>query len=300
MFYYSAGNYYKERFGEKIYRLSLPGGKTCPNRDGRIGSRGCIFCSAGGSGEFAPSPGLSYPEQLEFAKRLVRDKAGRRFTAYFQSFTSTYGDIDEMYRRFSFFAEQEEIAALSIATRPDCLPPEVMELLIRINKIKPVYIELGLQSVHASTSEYIRRGYDTAVYDDAVERLKNAGLPVIAHVILGLPFETKEQMYETVSHVAKSRIHGIKLQLLHVIAGTDLEKDYLSGKFSVLGMEEYIGILGHCVELLPEDMVIYRLTGDGDKRSLVAPLWSGNKKAVLGAVNRYFRDNDITQGRKFL
>lgn len=288
-----------EKFGEKLYKLALDGGFTCPNRDGTLGSRGCIFC-LGGSGAFAEKPRESVTEQIERAKARVEKKnPGGKYIAYFQSYTNTYGSPEKLERLFTEAISHPDVAALSVGTRPDCLPKETVELLSRLNRIKPVWVELGLQTVHEKTAEYIRRGYPLSVYDDAVLRLKAAGLYVVTHMIIGLPGETPEMIYETAEHIGKSGADGIKLQLLHVLKGTDLEHDWREGKFETLSMEEYIEILEGCVRRLPPNMTIHRLTGDGDKKSLIAPLWSADKKRVLNAINEAFRRDNVTQGELY-
>lgn len=294
--YYSLNQYLKDTFGEKVYKIALDGGFTCPNRDGTIGMGGCIFCSGAGSGEFAQSRKLSIREQLDKGRELLSKKIrGGKYIAYFQAFTNTYGPLEQLRELYEEAMEPEDIVALSIATRPDCLPQEVVELLSELNRIKPVWVELGLQTIHEKTASYIRRGYSLHVYEDAVQRLKAAGLTVITHVILGLPFETEQQMKQTVSYVGKSGADGIKLQLLHVIRGTDLEREYLEGKFEVLSMEAYVKLVVDCLELLPPGMVVHRLTGDGDKKSLVAPMWSADKKRVLGLLQAEIkkREKDV-------
>ena len=279
--------YLRETFGCKVYKIALSGGFTCPNRDGKLGTGGCIFCSAGGSGEFAEDPKKSITAQIEDGKKRVSDKikAGK-YIAYFQSFTGTYAPVNVLRRLFTEAITPPDIAVLSIATRPDCLPPEVLDLLSELNGIKPVWIELGLQTIHEKTAGYIRRGYETYVYDRAVQELHERGIKVITHVILGLPGETKEDMKETVKHVCGIGSDGIKLQLLHVLKGTDLEKEYIEGKFNVLSEDEYISILKEIVPIIPDTCVIHRLTGDGDKRLLVAPLWSGDKKHIIKRVRK--------------
>lgn len=296
--YYSLNEYYQQTFGKKVYRLAISGGMTCPNRDGTLDTRGCIFCSAGGSGEFAASAKLSITEQLAAAKSRVKSKAkDNAYIAYFQPFTNTYADVDTLRRLYEEAIAPDEIVGLAIGTRPDCLSPQVIDLLAQINAIKPVTVELGLQTIHLSTAAYIRRGYPLSVYDDAIKALHAAGIRVVTHVILGLPGESEEMMLQTVSYVG-GMTDGIKLQLLHVIAGTDLEREYRAGICDVLTMDAYIRILMQCIELLPPNVVIYRLTGDGDKRSLVAPLWSADKKRVLNAINKALEDGDIRQGRQ--
>ncbi|MBQ9679071.1 MAG: TIGR01212 family radical SAM protein [Ruminococcus sp.] len=299
MNYYSLNEYYKQKYGKKVYRLAISGGMTCPNRDGTLGTRGCIFCSAGGSGEFASSATFSVAEQLEQAKRRVKAKTSdNAYIAYFQPFTNTYADVDTLRRLYREAIAPEEIVGLSIGTRPDCLPPEVIDLLGEINAVKPVTVELGLQTIHEATAQYIRRGYPLTVYDRAIEALHQAGIEVVTHVILGLPYETEEMMYKTVSYVGE-RTDGIKLQLLHVLENTDLADEYRSGIFDVLSLEDYTRILCRCIEILPEKVVVYRLTGDGDKRSLIAPLWSADKKKTLNFINRFMRENNIQQGRLY-
>lgn len=279
--------YCRELFGEKVYKISLNGGFTCPNRDGTLGRRGCIFCSAGGSGDFAPEAALPIDTQIELAKKRVAEKfRGERYIAYFQAFTNTYAPVQRLRGLYFPVIEREDIAALSIATRPDCLGEDVLELLAELNAVKPVWVELGLQSVHERTAEYIRRGYPLEVYDRAVERLKGLDIHCVSHVILGLPGESTEDMLDTVRHVVGLGGGGIKLQLLHVLEGTDLADDYRAGLFETLSLEEYVEILKKCAEIIPEDMVVHRLTGDGPKRSLIAPLWSGDKKRVINSVNR--------------
>ena len=296
--YNSINEYYKQKYGKKVYRLAISGGMTCPNRDGTLDKRGCIFCSAGGSGEFAADAELSVAEQLEQAKRRVSAKTSDNlYIAYFQPFTNTYAPVDKLRRLCEEAISPEDIAGLAIGTRPDCLPPEVLDLLSEINAKKPVTVELGLQTIHESTAEYIRRGYPLSVYDEAVKALRSRGIGVITHVILGLPHETEDMMYETVSYVGQ-RTDGIKLQLLHVIEGTDLADEYRSGKFETLSLEAYTRILCRCIELLPEHVVICRLTGDGDKRSLIAPLWSADKKRTLNYINKSLEEHNIRQGKK--
>lgn len=284
-------DYCREQFGEKLYKLSLNGGMTCPNRDGTLGSRGCIFCSAGGSGDFAASAVLTMEEQIEDAKSRVSKKYhGSRYIAYFQAYTNTYAPVEYLRRLFLPVIQRPDIAALSIATRPDCLGEDVLGLLGELRAIKPVWVELGLQTIHPATAAYIRRGYDLPVYDRAIARLNDMGIHTITHVILGLPGETEEMMLETVHHVAAVGSQGIKLQLLHVLEGTDLAQDYRAGSFDVMTMEEYVALVGRCVAVLPPEMVVHRLTGDGPKRLLIAPQWSGDKKRVLNAINRALRD----------
>lgn len=286
--YISLNDYLRKTFGCKVYKIGIDAGFTCPNRDGKLGTGGCIFCSGAGSGDFT-EPALSIDEQIEKGKLLVAKKADpatAKYIAYFQAYTNTYAPVERLREVYLQAINREDIVAISIATRPDCLQDEVIKLLDELNKIKPVWVELGLQTIHQSTAEYIRRGYELSVYDEAVQRLKAIGIPqIITHVILGLPGETKEDMLATVKYVAEGGSNGIKLQLLHVLEHTDLATDYRAGKFEVLSPEEYIDILRAAAELLPEHMVVHRLTGDGAKRDLIAPLWSGDKKRVLNSIN---------------
>lgn len=294
--YRSLNDEMREKFGEKVYKIALEGGFSCPNRDGKIGTGGCIFC-LGGSGDFAEKPCESIFEQIEKGKERVSKKnPSGKYIAYFQSYTNTYGPIEKMQRLFSEAISHPDIVALSIGTRPDCLPDEVISLLSKLNKIKPVWVELGLQTIHEKTAEYIRRGYPLSVYDDAVRRLKKEGIYVITHMIIGLPDESPEMIIKTAEYIGKSGSDGIKLQLLHVLSGTDLASDYEAGKFRTLELDEYIRILEECIRHIPPEMTVHRLTGDGNKRFLVAPLWSGDKKRVLNAVNSAFIKDNVIQG----
>ena len=299
MYYYSLNEYLKKTFGEKVYKISLDGGMTCPNRDGTLGSHGCIFCSEGGSGEFASQRALSVSEQIEQAKRRISKKSDcKKFIAYFQPFTNTYAPVSYLRKIFEEAVAPEEIAAFSIATRPDCLGDDVLDLLDELNKKKPVWVELGLQTIHEKSAEYIRRGYDLNVYDEAVKKLHKIGVNVITHIILGLPNESKKEIIESVRY-AGERSDGIKLQLLHVLKGTDLLKDYERGMFETLTLDEYVDLLCDCIEALPPDVVIHRMTGDGDKKLLVAPLWSADKKRVLNTIHKALNDRNVTQGRNY-
>lgn len=277
--------HYKETFGCKVYKLSLDGGFTCPNRDGTLGTGGCIFCT--GSGEFAEGGPDPIPVQLERAKSRVRDKnKNGKYMAYFQAFTNTYAPVEQLRRLYYAAIAPEEIVGLSIGTRPDCLGEEVVALLGEINAIKPVSVELGLQTIHETTARYLRRGYEGPVYYDAVRRLKAAGIDVVTHIILGLPGETEEMMLETTRAAVAAGTDGVKFHLLHVLRGTDLAGDYGEGKFSCLTLEEYGELLKKCVDLLPDSMVVHRITGDGAKKDLIAPLWSADKKRVLNYLHR--------------
>ena len=296
--YYSLNAYLRESFGEKLYKIALDGGFGCPNRDGSVGTGGCIFCSGAGSGDFAERAAEDVFAAIERGKaRVQRKNPGGRYIAYFQSFTSTYGPIEKMRRLFTAAINHPEVAVLSIATRPDCIDDKVVELLRQLNGIKPVWVELGLQTIHEETARYIRRGYELPVYDEALCKLKAAGLYVITHMIIGLPGETAEMIYNTARYIGASGSDGIKLQLLHVLENTDLARDYRAGKFDALSMEEYFPLLAGCIERLPPAVCIHRLTGDGAKKELIAPLWSGDKKRVLNSLKKYFDENDIIQGK---
>ena len=279
--------YLRNRFGCKVYKLALNGGFTCPNRDGKIDTRGCIFCSAGGSGEFASDSKDSVTKQIEDAKKRVEKKTrDGKYIAYFQAYTGTYAPVERLRVLYTEALNHPDVVALSIATRPDCLEPEVLQLLDEMNEIKPVWIELGLQTIHETTAAYIRRGYALDVYDKAVAELRKRNIEVVVHVILGLPGEKREDMLKTVQYVCDSGATGIKLQLLHILEGTDLAKEYEAGKVQVLTEDEYIDILKDYVKIIPENVVVHRLTGDGDKKILVAPMWSADKKHVLNRINR--------------
>lgn len=292
MEYLSFNKYLKDKFGQKVYKISLDGGFTCPNRDGKTGTRGCIFCSKGGSGDFAESREMSITEQIENGKKRVEKKIkSGKYIAYFQAFTNTYAPVEILKQKYEEAINHPDIVALSIATRPDCLGDDVLRLLDEMNKIKPVFVELGLQTIHQKSAKYIRRGYDLSVYDKAVRDLKKIGVNVVVHVILGLPNESENDMLETVKYVCESGANGIKLQLLHVIDGTDLAKDYEKGLFKTLEFDEYVNLIVKCVKIIPKDIVIHRLTGDGAKKDLIAPLWSADKKRVLNAINKALSEN---------
>lgn len=288
MEYYSLNQYLKDTFNTKVYKISINAGFTCPNRDGTLDTRGCIFCSDEGSGDFCESPLLSVSEQIELGKKRVAGKIsdGGKYIAYFQAFTNTYAPERKLREVFTEAINHPDIVAISVATRPDCLPEDVLDLLFELNKIKPVWVELGLQTIHEKTAEYIRRCYPLSVYDKAVDELKKRNINVITHVILGLPGECEEDMLQTVKYVCDKGTDGIKLQLLHVLKGTDLAKDYADGKFKCLEMDEYIELVVKCLSIIPKDIVIHRMTGDGDKKILIAPEWSGDKKKVLNALTK--------------
>ena len=290
MKYTTLNNYLKERFGEKVYKIALNGGFTCPNRDGTIDTRGCIFCSKGGSGDFAESPDLTITEQIENGKKRLEKKIKNgKYIAYFQAFTNTYAPVERLRKIYEEAINNPDIVALSIGTRPDCLGDDVLALLDELNKIKPIFVELGLQTINEDTAKYIRRGYTLEVYDKAVADLHKIGINVVTHIILGLPNESKEDMLNSVKYACKVT-DGIKLQLLHILKGTDLAKDYEQGKFEVLTLEQYTEIIKECVQIIPENVVIHRLTGDGAKKDLIAPLWSADKKTVLNTINQALKD----------
>lgn len=298
--YYSLDYYLKKTYGEKLYKISLNGGMTCPNRDGTLGRRGCIFCSAGGSGDFAEASSLSITEQIEHGKAQVSKKqTGTSYIAYFQAYTNTYAPADYLRKIFLEAILHPDIRILSIATRPDCLDPEILDLLCELNQIKPVWIELGLQTIHPDTATYIRRGYDLPVFERAVSELRARGIEVIVHTILCLPGESTEDMLHTIRYLNTRDIQGVKLQLLHILKGTDLADDYLAHPFALPEMEEYFELLGKCLAQLRPDIVIHRLTGDGPKSLLLAPLWTSNKRQVLNAMQAYFKAHDIWQGKEF-
>lgn len=282
----TANDYYKEKFGCKVYKLSLDGGFTCPNRDGTLGFGGCAFCTPEGSGEFAEKPGQGIPRQLERAKARVADKCrSGKYIAYFQSFTGTYGPVDKLEDLYRAALEPEEILGLAVGTRPDCLPEETVALLKELNRFKPVSVELGLQTANDAVARDMNRCYDTWQYVDAVRRLKDAGLEVVTHIILGLPTETEKDMLLTTKTALEAGTDGVKFHLLHVLRGSRLEERYARGEFACLTLEEYGAILQKCVALLPPEIVVHRITGDGARRELVAPLWSLDKKSVLNYLN---------------
>ena len=308
--YYSLDYYLKSTFGEKVYKVSLQGGMTCPNRDGKLDTRGCIFCSAGGTGDFAAPVCESVTKQIDLAIAGIKQakRVGDKFIAYFQSYTNTYAEVAYLRKIFTEAITHPSIVALSIATRPDCLGEDVLQLLWELNQIKPVWVELGLQTIHERTAAFIRRGYPLSVFEQAVKQLTQIDVQVIVHTILGLPFESKNDMIDTIQYLAqfsasrqqekkeKAVIQGIKLQLLHVLAGTDLAK-YRS-YFKTLTLEQYVNLVLECIEQLPQDIVIHRITGDGPKKILLAPEWSASKKTVMNTIHREMKLQDSWQGKK--
>ena len=298
--YHSFDYMLKERFSCKIYKTALNGGMTCPNRDGTLGERGCIFCSQGGSGDFAGDRRDSITEQInKQAEKLAQKRNASAFIAYFQAYTNTYAPVDYLRKIYTEAINHPQVAAVSIGTRPDCLGPDVLALLEELNQIKPVWIELGLQTIHERTAAYIRRGYPLSCFEEAVKALRQRDLDVIVHTILGLPGESRQDILETMEYLNRRDIQGIKLQLLHVLKGTDLAQDYLEGKFSVYTMEEYLDVLIDCLEHLSPDIVIHRLTGDGPKDLLMAPLWSSKKRTVLNTLHHECKIRHAYQGRLY-
>lgn len=299
--YYSLDYYLKQTYGEKLYKIALDGGMTCPNRDGTLGARGCIFCSAGGSGDFAGDRHSSITEQIEAGKaQSIRKHNGSSYIAYFQAYTNTYAPVSYLRSVFTEAINHPDIRILSIATRPDCLNDDVLALLAELNKKKPVWVELGLQTIHEETAQFIRRGYKLPVFEDALRKLRKIGITVIVHTILCLPGESREMMLDTIRYLNTQDIQGIKLQLLHILKHTDLADYYEKHPFHLPSREEYYELLGMCICNLRPDIVIHRLTGDGPRKLLVAPLWTGNKRQVLNGMQRYFKEQNIWQGKEFI
>ncbi|MDD6235249.1 MAG: TIGR01212 family radical SAM protein [Lachnospiraceae bacterium] len=298
--YYSANMYYRELFHEKVYKISLNAGLSCPNRDGLINTRGCIFCSAGGSGDFAADPSLDISSQLNSAVSQVASKyTGNCFIAYYQAYTNTYAPVGVLKHLYAPAVNSPDIVGISIATRPDCLNDDVIALLADINRTKPVWVELGLQTIDDNVADYIRRGYPLSVYESAVSRLCGAGINFITHVIIGLPGVSHDGHIECARYLGRFHNQGIKLQLLHVLKGTDLASDYESGRFNVMEQDEYVKTVVDMIEVLPEDIVIHRITGDGPKNLLIAPKWSTDKKRVLNSINKEFRIRNTYQGKRY-
>lgn len=294
--YYSLNEYLNSQFGEKVYKLALDSGCTCPNRDGTLDTRGCIFCH-NGSSHFAEM-GIDKNQQIENAKNRVKNKIKtEKFIAYFQSFTNTYGDIEKLEKIFTTAINRDDIVAISIGTRPDCLPDDILDMLENLNKIKPVWVELGLQTSNEKSAEYIRRCYKNDVYEKTVKELISRNINVITHIIIGLPNETKEDVLNTVDFSVKCGTDGVKLQLLHILKDTDLYEDYKKGLVKPLSLNEYMDILFECIERIPKNIVIHRITGDAPKKYLVEPLWSGDKKKVLNTINKEMEKRDIIQGK---
>ena len=298
--YYTYSRFIKEYFGEKLYKICLDGGFTCPNRDGTLATGGCIFCSEGGSGEFTENASLSVSEQIRLGKAQTAEKYhGEHYIAYFQAYTNTYAPVEYLRKIFTEAIHHPSVVALSIGTRPDCLGEDVLDLLTELNQIKPVWIELGLQTIHERTAAYIRRGYPLSVFETAVRNLRERGIEVIVHTILGLPGESEEDILATMEYLNHRDIQGIKLQLLHVLKGTDLAQEYLEGKFHVYEREEYLNLLIRCLEHLDPEIVIHRMTGDGPKELLLAPLWTGRKREVLNLLHHQMKVCDSWQGKQY-
>lgn len=298
--YHSLDYYLRQTYQTKMYKISLDGGMTCPNRDGTLGHQGFIFCSAGGSGDFAADRSLSIPEQIEQGKSQASSKySGNSYIAYFQAYTNTYAPVPYLQKIFTEAVRHPDIRILDIATRPDCLGEDILGLLAGLNRQKPVWVELGLQTIHPQSADFIRRGYELPVFEQAVRGLRAANIPVIVHTILGLPGEDTEQMLATVRYLNTQDIQGVKLQLLHILKGTGLADYYQSSPFPLPDMEEYFEIIGRCLCILRPDIVIHRLTGDGPKPLLIAPLWTGNKRRVLNRLQAYLKAHDIWQGKEF-
>ena len=295
--FYSFDSYLKNTFGKKLYKVSLDAGCTCPTRDGSKGYGGCTFCSTAGSGDFASAANLSIREQIDQGIALLGKKAeGSEYIAYFQAFTSTYGDADRLRSLYMEAIQHEKVAAISIATRPDCLPPEILEVLSEIGQIKPLFVELGLQTIHEETARAFHRGYELAVFEKAVHELTSRSIPVIVHLILGLPGESREDMLASVRYLNSLPIQGVKLSMLHVLKGTAMGEQYLREGFPVFTLEEYVDLLIACLEELEERIVVHRITGDGPKSLLLAPLWSGNKRLVLNTIAHEMKTRDTYQG----
>lgn len=301
--YYSLDAYCKNRYGSKVYKIALDAGLTCPNRDGTLGHRGCIFCSAGGSGDFAVKPNDSIAEQLQIGQAMFgKKKTGNLFIAYFQAYTNTYGDVNYLAEIYEEALKQPQIVGISIATRPDCLPPEVLDLLVSLKQkypAKDIWVELGLQTIHDTTAAYIRRGYKLEVFDSTIAALRERNIPVVVHVILGLPGESENMVLQTIQYLNRLPLFGIKLQLLHVLKDTDLAEDYLNGKFETLSKDDYMALLITCLKNLSPDIVIHRLTGDGPKDLLIAPTWSLYKRDFFNTLHRYLKQTGEYQGQDY-
>ncbi|MBP1753618.1 MAG: ytqA [Firmicutes bacterium] len=302
--YHSLDYELKKTYGKKIYKLSLNGGMTCPNRDGTLDTRGCIFCSEGGSGDFAVGFRTDITQQIEEAKQQVAAKLANptdtEYIAYFQAYTNTYAPVEYLRSIFLEAINHPEVVILSIATRPDCISPEVLELLTELNSIKPVWIELGLQTIHDTSAEFIRRGYPLVVFEDCVRQLHENSIAILVHTILGLPKESKHDMLKTMEYISTLPIQGIKLQLLHILKGTDLGQLYEDGTLEeALSLDDYVDIVISCIEHLPPELVIHRITGDGPKNLLLAPLWSSNKKLVLNQIHHQMKERDTYQGKYY-
>lgn len=298
--YYSYNRFLKESFGEKVYKIALDGGFSCPNRDGTISCGGCIFCSEGGSGDFAEGRGLSISEQIARGKDQTKKKyQGKKYIAYFQAYTNTYAPVEKLRMLYEEAMAPEEIAAIAIGTRPDCLPPEVWDLLEELNHRKPVHLELGLQSCHEETAVLINRGYRTPVFEAAVREAHKRGIRVCAHLILGLPGEDTKQILATIDYIDRLPVDAVKLSMLHVLKNTELARMYERGEVHLYTPESYMDCLFACMEHLRPDIVIERITGDGPKSILIGPEWTGNKRYVMNTIRREMKARDIWQGKQF-
>ncbi len=295
--YHSLDYELKKIFGQKVLKLSLNGNFTCPNRDGTIGTKGCIFCGEKGSGEFAAPAKLSISDQIQQQKKFLSKKwTANKYIAYFQSFTNTYAPVEQLKQKYKEALSSPDIVGLAIATRPDCLPEETLDLLEELNQTTYLWIELGLQTIHERTAKFIRRGYDMACFENAIAELKKRNIPVVAHLIFGLPYETEQDMLESVQYIATTGIQGIKIHLLHILKDTDLYRFYQKQPFPLLTQEKYISLIVNALEILPPEMIIHRLTGDGARDLLFAPKWSTNKKAVLNGIQHELKKRNTYQG----
>lgn len=298
--YYSLNHYYKAKYKEKVYKIALNANLTCPNRDGKISTKGCIFCSEGGSGDFTFKDSESIKEQISKSKELISKKyKGSKYIAYFQAYTNTYGDIDYLRKIFHEAISQDDIIGISIATRPDCINNDVLELLMELNSITDVWVELGLQSIHEDTAKIINRGYTLDVFDYALDKLNRIDVKTVVHLIIGLPGESKNDIINSVKYISSKKIHGIKLQLLHILKNTPLEEMYQNKEVNPLSLDEYIDILISSIENIPRNIVIHRITGDAPKKILIEPQWSGNKKYVLNEILKSFKIRNTYQGKRW-
>lgn len=298
--YHSLNYYLRNKFGEKVYKISLDGGFTCPNRDGRVGRGGCTFCSASGSGDYAGSRALSINKQFEDRKEMMEKKwKDGKYIAYFQAYTNTYAPVDILRKKYEEALKQKGVVALSIATRPDCIDDEIADLLEEISKKTYLWVELGLQTINDNTAKNFNRGYDLKIFDESLKKLKDRNIEVVVHTIFGLPGESKEDMLKTVDYVAHSGVQGIKFHLLHLMEGTKMVEQYKSGELKLMTQEDYIDTICKAVTIIPEEMVVHRLTGDAPRELLIGPMWSLKKWEVLNAIDKALEDNDLWQGKNY-